>query len=101
VQRRNARMSVNGLVVNKKVSLPKSQRRRIASLLHRTNAAIDVGEGYSMPVNSVRGQVAMVKRMHPELGERMLARLKQSILTAENRLGIELEIQDAAPPDER
>lgn len=101
VKRRNARMSVNGLVVNKKVSLPKSQRRSIASLLHRTNAAIDVGEGYTMPVNRVRGQVAMVKRMHPELGEKMLTRLKQSISAAESRPAIEVDSQEAAPPDER
>lgn len=101
VQRRNARMSVNGLVVNKKVSLPKSQRRSIASLLHRTNAAMDVGEGYTMPVNRVRGQVAMVKRMHPELGEKMLAQLKRSILAAESRPAIELDDQEAIPPDER
>jgi hypothetical protein len=101
VKRRNARMSVNGLVVNKKVSLPKSRRRSIASLLHRTNAAIDVGEGYTMPVNRVRGQVAMVKRMHPELGEKMLARLKQSISAAESRPAIELDNQEAPPPDDR
>lgn len=101
VQRRNARMSVNGLVVNKKVSLPKSQRRSIASLLHRTNVAIDVGEGYTMPVNRVRGQVAMVKRMHPELGEKMLARLKQSISAAESRPAIELDDQETVSPDER
>lgn len=101
VKRRNARMSVNGLVVNKKVSLPKSQRRSIASLLHRTNAAIDVDEGYTMPVNRVRGQVAMVKRMHPELGEQMLARLKQSISAAESRSVIELDNQEVTPSDER
>ncbi|MEI7298185.1 reverse transcriptase family protein [Paraburkholderia tropica] len=101
VKRRNAQMSVNGLVVNKKVSLPKSQRRSIASLLHRTNAAIDAGEGYTMPVNRVRGQSAMVKRMHPELGEKMLARLKQSISAAESRLAIELDNQEATPPYER
>ncbi|AOI52680.1 reverse transcriptase family protein [Burkholderia thailandensis] len=101
VQRRNARMSVNGLVVNKKVSLPKSQRRSIASVLHRTNAAIDVGEGHTMPVNRVRGQVAMVKRMHPELGEKMLARLKQSISAAESRPAIELNDCETVPLDER
>ena len=99
VKRRNARMSVNGLVVNKKVSLPKSQRRSIASLLHRTNVAIDVGEGYTMPVNRVRGQLAVVKRLHPELGEKMLARLKQSISAAESRTAIEVDNQEAAPPD--
>ncbi|MBJ9675502.1 reverse transcriptase family protein [Burkholderia gladioli] len=97
IQRRNARMSVNSLVVNKKVSLPKSQRRSIASLLHRTNAAISIGEGHAIPVNKVRGQIAMLKRMHPELGEKMLTRLKKSISTVENQPTIILDDQEVVP----
>lgn len=101
VQRSNARTSVNGLVVNKKVSLPKPQRRSISSLLHRTNLAISIGEESTMPVSRVRGQAAMVKRMHPELGEKMLERLKQSLSVGARRPAVMPDDQEVSPPIRR
>lgn len=70
VMRRAGRMTVTGLVVNEKVSLPRDERRRFKAILHniKTHGLESQARGKKDFVAWLEGYVAWVRMVHPALG---------------------------------
>ena len=76
VLRRNTAQVVTGVVVNAKPSLPRKQLRRLRAILHRARTAgLDAQNREGRPDFRawLRGKIAYVKMVRPELGAKMLA----------------------------
>lgn len=79
VQRRSARQSVTGIVVNDRPGVPRETVRRLRAILHRAKTeglAAQNREGHPDFEAWVKGMVAYVAMVSPEKGERLRAALE-------------------------
>jgi retron-type reverse transcriptase len=78
IYRRHAQQRVTGLVVNDKVTVPRSERRRFRALLHRCKKeglAAMVAEQPGLR-GELAGFAAYVQMVQPELGEALAAEIR-------------------------
>ncbi len=78
VLRPNAAQVVTGLVVNAKPSVPRAELRRLRAILHRAQAeGLDAQNRKGLPHFRawLRGKIAFVNMVRPEIGAKMLAQL--------------------------
>lgn len=76
VQRPNTAQTVTGLVVNRRVSVPRSTVRRLRAILHRARwegLAAQNRQGHPHFEAWLRGMIAYVCMVHPEQGQKLKA----------------------------
>jgi hypothetical protein len=79
VLRQHNLMTVNSLVINEKVALPKAERKRIRAQVHQARPHNKVISDIKPSLASTRGKIAKVARMHPHLAETLLSDLKRNV----------------------
>jgi RNA-directed DNA polymerase len=79
VMRKGLRQRVTGLTVNQQVSIPRSERRRFKAILAncRKHGVESQARGRKDFAGWLRGYAAYVRMVHPELGARWQAEVKE------------------------
>ena len=71
IMRSGSSQRVTKKIVNKKVSIPMSERSKVRSALHRLKNAEVTSLGYSASYRSVKGKIAHLKKFHLKCGSKM------------------------------
>ncbi|WP_165221057.1 reverse transcriptase family protein [Aquisphaera insulae] len=80
ILRRNNRQEVTGLVVNERPGVPRDEVRRLRAILHHARAeGLDAQNRENRPDFRawLLGKIAFVRMVRPEVGDRLLAELRQ------------------------
>ena len=82
VLRRNAAQSVTGLIVNDKANVSRKETKRIRAILHRASfEGLEAQNREKHPnfLAWLRGKIAFIKSVRPELAAEMLADLERIV----------------------
>ncbi|MBI4355926.1 MAG: RNA-directed DNA polymerase [Candidatus Omnitrophica bacterium] len=75
VMRRGHTQLVTRRLVNARVALPTKERHRVRAALHQLGKLEASDSSYSKQFLSVRGRILSLRKLHPHLGQRLMAQL--------------------------